>query len=58
MAKPVIEKVSQARANSSRVFLEMSIQLRSVLTLDQWRILVRRWDEMKRKKLLDTQVPP
>jgi hypothetical protein len=58
MAKPVIEKVSEARANSTRVLLDMSIQLRSVLTLDQWRILVRRWDDMKRKKLPDTQVPP
>jgi Spy/CpxP family protein refolding chaperone len=58
MAKPVIEKVSDARANSTRVFLDMSIQLRGVLTLDQWRVLVLRWDAMKRKKLPDTQVPP
>jgi Spy/CpxP family protein refolding chaperone len=58
MAKPIIEKLSEARANSSRVFLEMSIQLRGVLTLEQWRLLVSRWDEMKRKKLVGTQVPP
>ena len=57
-AKPVIERVSAARANSSRVLLEMSVQLRSVLTLDQWRQLVRRWDEVQRKKATDTQVPP
>jgi len=57
-AKPVIERVSVARANSSRVLLEMSVQLRSVLTLDQWRQLVRRWDEVQRKKATDTQVPP
>src|SRR6478736_51128 len=36
-AKSVIERVSAARANSSRAFLEMSVQLRAVLTLDQWR---------------------
>ncbi len=58
LAKPVVEKVSEARANSSRVFLEMSIHLRSVLTLDQWRILVHHWDETNHKKLPDTQVPP
>jgi Spy/CpxP family protein refolding chaperone len=57
-AKPVIEKVAEARANSSRVFLEMSLQLRSVLTLEQWRVLVRRWDEIKNKKPRDTQVAP
>jgi len=57
-ARPVIERVSAARANSSRVLLEMSVQLRSVLTLDQWRQLVRRWDEVQRKKATDTQVPP
>jgi Spy/CpxP family protein refolding chaperone len=58
-ARPVIERLSTARANSSRVFLEMSVELRSVLTLDQWRQLVRRWDELqKRKKPSDTQAPP
>ncbi|MGA8025676.1 MAG: periplasmic heavy metal sensor [Bryobacteraceae bacterium] len=57
-AKPVIERLAVARANSSRVFLEMSVQLRSVLTFDQWRQLVRRWDEVQRKKPSDTQVSP
>jgi Spy/CpxP family protein refolding chaperone len=57
-AKPIIERVGVARANSSRVFLEMSVQLRGVLTLDQWRQLVRRWDEVQRKRSPDTQVPP
>ena len=57
-AKPAIERVATARANSSRVFLEMSVQLRGVLTLEQWRQLVRRWDEVQRKKPADTQVPP
>jgi Spy/CpxP family protein refolding chaperone len=57
-AKPIIERVAVARANSSRVFLEMSVQLRGVLTLDQWRQLVRRWDEVQRKRSPDTQVPP
>jgi Spy/CpxP family protein refolding chaperone len=57
-AEPVIERAAEARAGATRVFLEMSFQLRSVLTLDQWRQLVRRWDEVKRKRPQDTQVPP
>jgi Spy/CpxP family protein refolding chaperone len=57
-AQQVIEKAAGARAEAARVFLEMSFQLRSVLTLDQWRQLVRRWDEVQRKKPSDTQVPP
>ena len=57
-AKTVIENLALAHAASSRVFLQMSVQLRSLLTLDQWRQLVRRWDEMQRKRPSDTQVPP
>lgn len=57
-AKPVIDRLSSARATSTRVLLEMSVELRSVLTLDQWRQLVRRWDEVQRKRPRDTQVPP
>lgn len=57
-SQPVIERAAEARAAASRVFLEMSFQLRGVLTLDQWRQLVRRWDEVQRKKRPDTQVPP
>ena len=57
-AGPVIERIATARSNASRVFLDMSVQVRSVLTLDQWRTLVRRWEEVQRKKPSDTQVPP
>ena len=57
-AKGAIERVAGARAASSRVFLEMSVQLRAILTLDQWRMLVKRWDEMQSKKLSDMQVAP
>ena len=57
-AKPVIDRVSAARAASSHVFLEMSVQLREVLTLDQWKQLVQRWDEVKGKKLSDTLLTP
>ena len=49
-AKVAINRVASARAESSRVFLEMSVELRSVLTLDQWRQLVRRWDQEQRAK--------
>jgi Spy/CpxP family protein refolding chaperone len=58
-AKPVVERLAQARAESTRVFTDMSIQLRSVLTIDQWRELCKRWGEVqKTKKGRDTQVPP
>lgn len=57
-AKAVIDRVASARATSSRVFLDMSVELRSVLTLDQWRQLVRKWDEQQRNKRKDTDVLP
>lgn len=57
-AKPVIERMAQARANSTRVFLEMSTHIREVLTYEQWRQLVQRWDEVRGKKLSDTLVTP
>jgi len=58
-AKPVIDRLAQGRAESTRVFTEMSVELRSVLTIDQWRLLRKRWDEVqKTKKGRDTQVPP
>ncbi len=57
-AKPVIDQVTAAQANASKVFLQMSTELRGVLTLDQWRQLVRRWDEVQKKRQSDTQVPP
>ena len=57
-AKPVIDRVASARANSSHVFLEMSTHIREVLTLDQWRQLVQRWDEVKGKKLSDNLITP
>src|SRR5436305_12663793 len=56
-AKPVIDRLANARANASRIFLEMSVQLRGVLTLDQWRELVKRWDQVRRRKPADTQSP-
>ena len=57
-AQSAIQKAADARASASRVFLEMSFQLRGVLTLDQWRLLVRRWDDVQKKRPTDTQVPP
>ncbi len=55
--KPVIERVVNGRANSLRLVTEMSVQLRTVITADQWRQLVRRWRELQKdKKLADTQV--
>jgi Spy/CpxP family protein refolding chaperone len=57
-AKPVIDRVTAAQANASKVFLQMSTELRSVLTLDQWRQLVKRWDEVQKNKKSNIQVPP
>ncbi len=57
-AKPVINRVAQARANAGRVFLEMSTHIREVLTYDQWRQLVERWDEVKGKRIPDGMITP
>lgn len=58
-AQPVIERLAQARANTTRLFTTMSVQIRAVLTPDQWHELVKRWDEVKRtKQNRDTQVAP
>ncbi len=56
--KPLIDHLAAARAESTREVLEMDIELRSVLTLDQWRMLVRRWEEVKSKKTNQLAVPP
>ncbi len=58
-AKPAIEKLAQARAETTRVFTQMSVEMRSVLTQDQWRQLVKRWSEVQRtRKNRDTEVAP
>jgi heavy-metal resistance protein len=56
--KPLITHLADARAESTKTVLEMNIELRSVLTLDQWRILVRRWEEVKAKKTNQLAIPP
>lgn len=57
-AKPVIARLAAARAEANRVFLDMSVQMRAVLTIDQWRQLVKRWDEIQKKRPNETQAPP
>jgi hypothetical protein len=57
-ADSIIKRVADARAVSARVFLEMSFQLRRVLTQDQWRQLIKRWEEVQRRRPVETQVPP
>ncbi|HXE13516.1 MAG TPA: periplasmic heavy metal sensor [Bryobacteraceae bacterium] len=47
-SQPTIDKLAKARAESTRVFTEMSLRLRTVLTLDQWHELVERWGALKR----------
>jgi len=58
-ARNAIERLAQTRAENTRVFTQMSVELRSVLTLTQWRELVKRWGDVQRtKKQRDTQVAP
>jgi Spy/CpxP family protein refolding chaperone len=58
-ADAVIKKLAAAQAESTRVFTEMSVHLRAVLTLDQWRELVKRWGALEKgKRPTDTQVQP
>ena len=58
-AKPAIERLAQSRAETTRVFTQMSVELRSVLTLNQWREVVKRWaDVQKTKRNRDTQIGP
>jgi len=58
-AQPTIDKLANARAESTRVFTNMSLQLRSVLTLDQWHELVRRWGSLQKgRRPADTQIQP
>jgi len=57
-AKPIIDRIAQARANSSHVFLEMSTHIREVLTYEQWRQLVQRWEEVKGRPRPDAMITP
>jgi Spy/CpxP family protein refolding chaperone len=58
-ADAVIKKLSAAQAQSTQVFTEMSVRLRAVLTLDQWRELVKRWGALQKgRRPTDTQVQP
>jgi Spy/CpxP family protein refolding chaperone len=59
-AKPAIERLAQARAETTRVFTSMSVELRGVLTQEQWRQLVKRWAEVQstRRKNRDTDLAP
>ena len=49
-AQPAIERLARARAETTRLFTAMSIEIRAVLTPAQWHELVKRWDEVKRTK--------
>ncbi|MBV9267615.1 MAG: periplasmic heavy metal sensor [Acidobacteriaceae bacterium] len=58
-AHAAIERLAQARAESTRLFTQMSVELRNVLTLDQWRELMKRRAEVQRtKRNRDTDVAP
>lgn len=58
-ADAVIKKLAAAQAESTQVFTEMSVRLRAVLTLDQWRELVKRWGTLQKGQgPTDTQVQP
>lgn len=58
-ANTVIKKLAAAQSESTQVFTEMSVRLRAVLTLDQWRELVKRWGALQKgQHPTDTQVQP
>lgn len=58
-AKPTIDRLARARAETTRLFTSMSVEIRSVLSEEQWRKLVRRWDEVqKTKRNRDTEIGP
>jgi Spy/CpxP family protein refolding chaperone len=59
-AQPVIDRLAQSRANTTRLFTAMSVEIRSVLTPEQWHELVKRWGEVQRTKHAnrDTEVAP
>jgi Spy/CpxP family protein refolding chaperone len=55
----IAAKLGKAQAENTRVFTEMSLHVRSVLTLDQWRELVKRWGDLQKgQRPNDTQVQP
>ncbi len=49
-AQAIIDRLADARANATRVFTEMSVQLRAVLTLQQWNELSARWEQEHRNR--------
>jgi Spy/CpxP family protein refolding chaperone len=58
-AKPLIEHLAEARATTTRVFTSMSVEIRAVLTQEQWRQLVRRWSDVQRtRRNRETDVAP
>jgi Spy/CpxP family protein refolding chaperone len=58
-ANAVIKRLAAAQAESTRVFTEMSVRLRAVLTVEQWRELVKRWGALQKgQRPTDTQVEP
>jgi Spy/CpxP family protein refolding chaperone len=58
-ARPIIDRLANARAETTRLFTSMSVELRAVLTDAQWHQLVKRWGEVQRtKRKNDTEVAP
>lgn len=58
-ARPAIDRLATARSQTTKVFTQMSVELRSVLTIEQWRELVKRWGEVQRtKRNRDTELAP
>lgn len=59
-AQPVINRLAQARAETTRLFTSMSVEIRAVLTQEQWRELVKRWADVQKTKRpnRDTEVAP
>lgn len=58
-AKPAIERLAQAKAESTRLVTSMSVEIRGVLTQDQWRELIKKWSDVQRtRRNQETDIAP
>lgn len=57
-AKPAIDRLANARAESTRLVSSMAVEIRAVLSQEQWRRLLLKWNEVQQTKRNETEVAP
>ena len=58
-AQPIVDRVAHAQAETTAVFTQMTLEMRRVLTIGQWRELVNQWGTLQKgARPTDTQVRP